>query len=165
MRTRLSACASLAWLVLLAALGAAPRTDAQPAGGTAPVLLSEYLKIHDALASDRVEGVVAAAQRIAATAGETSSRAGGDEKALYAALAGAAGRMEGRDLAVLRARLGELTAALKAVLRASDAKGWRLFRCSMVDAEWIQADEKVRNPYYGPSMLSCGEPVEPDVMR
>jgi hypothetical protein len=162
MRTRLSVCATLA---LLAAIGATPRIDAQAAGGTAPVLLSEYLKIHDALASDRVEGVVAAAQRIAATAGETSSRTGGDEKALYAALAGAAGRMEGRDLAVLRDRLGDLTAALKAVLRAIDAEGWLLFRCSMVDEEWIQADEKVRNPYYGPSMLSCGEPVEAGTKR
>lgn len=162
MKTRLSLCASLA---LFATLSATARVAAHPAEETAPYLLSEYLKIHEALASDRVEGVVEAAGRIASVASEMLSHTSGGEKNLYQEIATAAGEMKGGDLAALRARLGGLTAALEALLRAANATGWRLFHCSMVDDEWIQADEKVRNPYYGPSMLTCGEPVEEDVKR
>lgn len=28
--------------------------------------------------------------------------------------------------------------------------------CPMADADWLQAKKKVRNPYYGSSMLACG---------
>ena len=27
-------------------------------------------------------------------------------------------------------------------------------------ADWLQGDRDVRNPYYGPSMLTCGEVTE-----
>jgi len=29
--------------------------------------------------------------------------------------------------------------------------------CSMAPGSWLQQDEKIRNPYYGASMLKCGE--------
>ena len=155
----------LALLVQILAFAGSATVAAHPVGETAPYLLSEYLKVHDALASDRVEGVVEAAAKIASTANEMSSHTSGAEKTLYENLAGAAGRMKGDDLAELRSRLGELTAAVKALLLAAEAQGWRLFRCAMAGEEWIQTDEKVRNPYYGPAMLTCGEPVEPGAKR
>ena len=29
--------------------------------------------------------------------------------------------------------------------------------CPMVRQSWLQKDEKIRNPYYGSTMLECGE--------
>jgi hypothetical protein len=29
--------------------------------------------------------------------------------------------------------------------------------CSMAEAEWLQKDDVLSNPYYGASMLNCGE--------
>jgi Cu(I)/Ag(I) efflux system membrane fusion protein len=31
--------------------------------------------------------------------------------------------------------------------------------CSMADASWLQADKELLNPYYGQSMLRCGDIV------
>ncbi len=31
--------------------------------------------------------------------------------------------------------------------------------CSMANAKWIQKNGRVRNPYYGKSMLECGEKI------
>jgi hypothetical protein len=30
----------------------------------------------------------------------------------------------------------------------------------MVKKNWLQADKEIRNPYYGSSMLKCGELVQ-----
>jgi len=32
--------------------------------------------------------------------------------------------------------------------------------CSMAKGSWLQADRSVANPYYGASMLTCGEIVQ-----
>ncbi|MBF0197149.1 MAG: efflux RND transporter periplasmic adaptor subunit [Planctomycetes bacterium] len=36
-------------------------------------------------------------------------------------------------------------------------KSLNLMFCSMANAEWLQTDDSVANPYYGASMLRCGE--------
>jgi hypothetical protein len=33
----------------------------------------------------------------------------------------------------------------------------RLAYCPMAKRSWLQRDDRLRNPYYGSAMLSCGE--------
>jgi Cu(I)/Ag(I) efflux system membrane fusion protein len=52
-------------------------------------------------------------------------------------------------------------------LLGHNKKGVYQMYCSMVDSNWLQLDKKVANPYYGKSMLRCGElkktlPVTPN---
>jgi Cu(I)/Ag(I) efflux system membrane fusion protein len=40
--------------------------------------------------------------------------------------------------------------------RGNDGKLY-VHHCPMAEADWLQIDDKTRNPYYGSSMLECGE--------
>ncbi|RPJ86767.1 MAG: DUF3347 domain-containing protein, partial [Acidobacteria bacterium] len=31
------------------------------------------------------------------------------------------------------------------------------YKCSMANKSWVQGQKEIRNPYYGKSMLKCGE--------
>jgi multidrug efflux pump subunit AcrA (membrane-fusion protein) len=39
--------------------------------------------------------------------------------------------------------------------------GLHAFNCSMANAHWLQRDTETRNPFYGASMLTCGEELPP----
>jgi hypothetical protein len=41
-----------------------------------------------------------------------------------------------------------------------DLKGLMVATCPMAEARWIQKEGSIRNPYYGKSMLECGEKVK-----
>lgn len=146
-------------LAALAVVALASVAAAHPVAETAPLFLAEYGKIHDALASDRTDGVVAAAAKLESTAREMLGHSDGAEKQLYEGVAAAAGQMKGDDIAALRAPMKELSVAVDGLLRAAGAKGWQLYFCPMADGYWIQTAEGVRNPYYGKSMLKCGDKV------
>lgn len=146
-------------LAICAVVALGARAAAHPPAETAPLFLSEYGKIHDALASDRTDGVVAAASKLESTARAMLGHADTAEKPLYEAVATAAGQMKGGDIAALRAPMKELSVAVDAFLRAAGTKGWQLYFCPMADGYWIQTAEGVRNPYYGKSMLKCGDKV------
>jgi len=142
------------------ALALAAPAAAHPIAETAPLVLAEYVKVHDALASDRTDGVAEAATKIEAMATEMISHAGAAEKKLYEGLAAAAAKMKAGDLAALRAPMKELSVATDAFLRAAGTAGWQLYYCPMADGYWIQTAEGVRNPYYGAQMLACGDKVD-----
>lgn len=42
----------------------------------------------------------------------------------------------------------------------SELMGAEMVECPMAKAKWIQAKGKIRNPYYGSSMLMCGEKIK-----
>jgi hypothetical protein len=44
----------------------------------------------------------------------------------------------------------------------SKPKGIDVVFCSMAKGSWLQKRGEVRNPYYGSSMLTCGEVVGGD---
>ena len=52
-----------------------------------------------------------------------------------------------------------LAIALFDVARPRGQEGGKLYvhHCPMAEADWLQIDDKTRNPYYGSSMLECGE--------
>lgn len=144
--------------VILSLCTVAP-SDAHPVSETGALFLGQYARIHDALASDRTDGVVEAARRMAEVAREMEPHAGAESE-LYRRVAVAAERFTGGGIAELRAELEELSLAVEALLRAGGVGGWTLYHCAMASAYWIQSGDEVRNPYYGASMLRCGEKVE-----
>lgn len=130
----------------LAAAGAASPASAAVADG----LAAPYLHIQMALANDSTEGVAEAARAIAAEA------AGMGEPA--AAIAAAAESVAAAgDLQSARDAFGPLSDALVAYGREVGFGELRLAYCPMVDREWLQAADEIRNPFYGSMMLTCGE--------
>lgn len=120
-------------------------------------IVASYLEIQTALAADKTEGVAKAAKAIGAQA------AGLGDKG--AAIAKAAKAVEGAaDLKAARAAFGDLS---DAVIAAGKDEGWKdtpdvkVAYCSMARKSWLQKGETIRNPYYGSSMLTCGELKKP----
>jgi membrane fusion protein, copper/silver efflux system len=124
-------------------------------------LLGQYFLIQKNLASDSIEGVSATVARIA----EISRRAAASEthaRTHLIALANAAAKLRASDLKSARNGFGELSNSLIAFLQATQAKTNPpyQFYCPMVKKYWLQPATEVRNPYYGSSMLKCGELVQ-----
>jgi hypothetical protein len=116
-------------------------------------IVASYLEIQGRLSVDQVEGVKPAAQAIADQAGRMGKEGAAIHKAARA--------MEGAaDLKAAREAFGGLS---DAVIAAGTAEGWkdlpdlRVAYCPMIKKSWLQKDDAIRNPYYGSSMLTCGE--------
>jgi len=141
-------------LVLASTLALAGTGFASPPQGATP--LGIYVQMHEALAEDSAEGVVAAALELAGRV-RAAARAATD-RTPYEKLAAAAEKMQGDDLATLREQFKRVSVAFAAYFDASGAEGAQLYFCPMADGYWLQrsADAAVSNPYYGKSMLRCG---------
>jgi hypothetical protein len=116
-------------------------------------IVESYVAIQAQLAADKVDGTKAPARAIATQAAALG--AGGED------LVKAANALHGStDLKSARDAFGTLT---DAVMARGAAEGWkdvgdvRLAFCPMVNRSWLQKEEQIRNPYYGSSMLTCGE--------
>lgn len=121
-------------------------------------VVGSYLEIHAQLAADKVESIKAPAAAIVKDATPMGA-AGADIVTAAKALEQAGNLKKARDA------FGKLSAA---VIAAAKAEGWKgldvkLGYCPMAPApgSWLQKEEKVRNPYYGTSMLECGELKDP----
>jgi hypothetical protein len=125
------------------------------AQGTADTkaIVSSYLAIQDQLASDKFDKVKAPAQEIAAQA----SKLGESGTAMVTA---ARAVEEAADLEAVRKAFGPLSDAVIAATKGQlgDAK---VAFCPMAKASWLQKEGTIRNPYYGASMLTCGEFKKP----
>ena len=116
-------------------------------------MVASYLKIQAALAADTLEGVQPAAK---ALTGEAAKMGAAGEAVVKAATALTAAADV--DIKEARAAFGPLSDAVIAVVKAdSGTHDVKLAFCPMADASWLQKEEKIRNPYYGSSMLTCGE--------
>ncbi len=159
---RLSLRTSLTLLSAAAALLIATSARAAYAPVAAPLVLEQYVIVHDALASDNTEGVAAAIDLMRTLVAKRIALAGDDERPLFEAVDRAAARFVDADLDAQREAMKGLTVAVDALLRAGQAEGWQLYHCPMAGegGYWIQTTEGVRNPYYGAAMLKCGNKVE-----
>jgi hypothetical protein len=116
-------------------------------------IVASYMEIQSALASDKTDGIQPAAKAI----GEQASRMG----TKGAAIAKAATAVQtAADIKAARMAFGELS---DAVIAAANAEGWKdlpdtkVAFCPMANKSWLQKDAKIRNPYLGSAMLTCGE--------
>ena len=135
-------------------------------------LYQAYLTAAGALAADDLAAARAALERIppAVTGADTSSL---DEmgrqhwkQASDAVLFAAYEAREAKDRDRTRRHFGDLSSALTSVMETyGHALPGRVYRvhCPMaLDAkggDWLQVSDEVRNPYYGPAMLGCGDRV------
>jgi len=60
-----------------------------------------------------------------------------------------------------RSHFGDLSIILVPVFQAEKIPGATAYMCAMKQKPWIQRGDKVENPYYGKSMLTCGSPLPP----
>src|SRR5262249_38231967 len=123
-------------------------------GGAAPgSIIEPYLRIHDALADDRLDGVKQHAGEIATAAAAPGAPALKiDQAAVQLAAAG--------DLNDARDRYGALSQAIVTYMKGLDLaapEGVRTAWCPMVDKPWLQKGTVIQNPYYGKHMSTCGD--------
>lgn len=140
------------------ALASLPEPSRAPFGA----MMAGYGAIQTALSSDSTTGVDTAATAVAGAAKVLESTATGPAKAQYLAIATEAASVASSSADIVKARqaFGELSKAVLSLLVANPdlAKGRVVVECPMTSTykKWLQTDEKVRNPYYGSTMLECG---------
>jgi hypothetical protein len=124
-------------------------------------LLEHYYIIQKSLASDSLAGISAAAAQISKLSRAAAAK-DSPAKPQLTALANAAAKLEATDLKSARNGFGYLSDGLIAFMKATQAKSNPPFQfyCAMVKKNWLQTDKQTRNPYYGSSMLTCGELVQ-----
>jgi hypothetical protein len=141
---------TFAILIAAAVLGMASKVHASE---STKAIVASYLQIHAALASDKTTGIKPAAEAIAKEA-ERMGAAGAAIQKAATALASAKG------LEPARTAFGPLSDAVIAATKADDWKdvpGLKIGFCPMVNKSWIQKGGTVSNPYYGSTMLTCGD--------
>lgn len=159
---------SLVALVLLAATAAAVAGEATAFDRMA----RHYEAVRTELAADSLDGVSDEARRIAAIASgladgfddEVAGVAAPDREAvreLLPAVAAAAERLAvADDLESARGAFGALTKPLVRYRALVSGDKPEIIYCSMKKRAWLQpVGEEIGNPYYGSSMLGCGEIV------
>lgn len=149
-----------------AAVPAAPEAGGASAFDAAmQAVIEPYLMIQDALARDSVEGVSAAAARLAAATGGlkpetvTGEHAGHYTDVPAKLSAGAKAVGEAADLAAARDAFKQLSMPMGMWATMAKPAGLDLVYCPMAKGSWIQKTGPIRNPYHGSEMLACGEVV------
>jgi hypothetical protein len=132
----------------------APPAAAPVAGSKMPSsVIDPYLKIQTALAQDRLDDVRASAGEVATAAASLGAPAMKiDTAAVQLASAG--------EIEDARAKFGTLSDAIVTYmdgLHLTAPDGVRKAYCPMAAKPWLQRGETIANPYYGSSMLTCGE--------
>lgn len=123
------------------------------AGDPLFTMLDPYFRIQTSLSDDKTDGVSADASVIAATARMMGEPGAPIVKAADA-LAGAA------DLGAARTAFSQLSDAVIALsesTKTATGDDVSAMYCPMVKKQWLQKGKTVSNPYYGKSMLTCGE--------
>jgi hypothetical protein len=124
-------------------------------------LLVEYFKIQTVLAKDSKDGVDAAAAGIVELTEEVKTSDAALNKIVLDIRTAAEG-IKQKDLEQTRLQFFELSRPFLAYLHQYHASKERYFRyhCPHANKAWVQAHDKIRNPYYGSAMLECGNLIK-----
>jgi hypothetical protein len=140
MKSLILACLSLSVVSTLAAQ--------QPADA----IVKPYLEIQAQLAADRFEEAKAPAKALAAQAASLGQERGGR------IVKAAADVEKAADIKAARDAFGPLSDAVIERLKADGGgDGLKIGFCPMIKRSWVQREDQVKNPYFGASMLTCGE--------
>ena len=143
-------------LVLALAILSTTASIAEAAGELKKVVNS-YLEIQTSLAADKFDGIKTPAAAIVRDA-DAMGKEGADIVAAAKVLEQASDRKKIRDA------FGTLSTAVIAAAKSAgwkDVEGLKLAYCPMINSSWLQKEGRIRNPYYGPMMLECGELRDP----
>lgn len=128
-------------------------------------VLDAYLAVQATLAADSLDGVSVSAKKIAeAGARLTASSASPEHAEHYAGLpakivVAANDLSKAGTLDSARDAFKDLSRPLAMWASMSAPADVVLVYCPMAQASWLQKNGSIRNPYFGSSMLSCGELV------
>lgn len=109
--------------------------------------VNNYLKLQDSLASDDFKSALSIHQKMCK--GELKQYSG-----IYKNC-----KTTFKDITQLRSAFKELSSLFLKNAKELEMKGLMIAECPMAGAKWIQKEGKIRNPYYGESMLECGGKV------
>jgi hypothetical protein len=123
-------------------------------------LLAAYLAVSSAMIGDRHQPELWQALRTAATALTAAPEPA--LQPLAAACAEPLHRVAEPDLVAARVAFKLVSAAAERLFeiarpRAGAARVLYVQHCPMAEADWLALEAEIRNPYYGSSMLACGE--------
>jgi len=138
----------------LAAISADDKKADGPLMDPVKSVLDHYLAIQKTLTMDSIKGVDEHANAI------SKAVKGDNMKMLSPNVAKEADSLaNAKDLKAAREAFKPLSASLVKYLEDNKAgKGkYHVAYCPMVKASWLQTEKEIRNPYYGKSMLDCGE--------
>lgn len=113
----------------------------------ASLTLTSYLKVQEALAADDFKTSLSSHRELCQK----------DAKVIGAAYKDCNKSFQNID--ELRTSFKSLSEVYIKNIPATDLKGATKATCPMASARWIQKDGDLRNPYYGKSMLECGEKI------
>jgi len=141
-------------LLAVCSVACVPASETPKEGSAMPSsIVDPYLKIQSALAQDTVDGVRANAGQIATAATSLGAPAMKiDTAALQLASA--------TEIEDARTKFGTLSEAIVTYvdgLHLTLPEGVRVAICPMVHKPWLQEGADVSNPYFGKSMLTCGD--------
>jgi hypothetical protein len=125
----------------------------------------EYLKIKDTLTNDKTEMVDENAGAIVELAKTLdSSDVEEEHKEHFTDIptkisVAAKDLSKAKDIKAMRKAFNDLSKPLAMWTTMVKPVGINVAYCSMAPGSWLQKGEEIRNPYYGASMLKCGEIV------
>ena len=131
----------------LIGLAAQDHSAHQAQGKPTAQAFEHYEGVRAALAGDNFAAVATHATALAAAAegvGGPSAKKAADQLAAA------------KSIEEARKHFGELSTILVPVFQKENIPGATAFMCSMKKQPWMQKGDKVENPYYGKSMLTCG---------
>lgn len=131
-------------------------------------IVAAYGKIHVALSGDSTKGVAKAAAKIAKLSrGLKPKTVKGKHAGHYAKLpatlrAAAVKLSKAKGIDAQREAFKAVSRPMAMWATMSKPAGVNVVFCSMAKGSWLQTDKKIRNPYYGKKMLTCGQIIGGD---
>lgn len=128
-------------------------------------IAGKYLQIQEMLAADKTDDVTGNAAEIAELAkGLDVSKVAEEHKMHFANLpenigVNAKKLSKAKGIKAMRAAFTELSKPMAMWTSMMMPMGINVAYCSMAPGSWLQRGEEIMNPYYGASMLHCGEIV------
>ncbi len=155
---------TLSTIAVLAALApAGARADQAKFDAAMQRLVTPYLAMVTAMAGDTDKGVTKAAKKMAKLAAKLDgSKFTGKHADYYKSIpdkikASAKAVAEAKDLKAKREAFKSLSKPMALWATLSKPPGLNVAYCSMAPGSWLQKEKVLSNPYYGASMLRCGE--------
>lgn len=109
--------------------------------------MNNYIKMQESLAGDNFKDALAAHKVIC-----------GKELGHYTDSYKDCGK-EFKSIEELRTSFKKLSDVYMAHGKKKELEGLQKASCPMAEAKWVQKKGDLRNPYYGKSMLECGEKI------
>jgi len=119
--------------------------------------VSSYLAVTQAFSRDSLDA--GALARLRKASRSLIERVPNEARAKLAELADRIDKLDGMGLEQQRIALKTISKDGIEIVRAFPPAGKVLYvvHCPMVEADWLQDEKRIANPYYGSAMLICGE--------